>query len=56
MGFASDLAEGSQIVAEAALAQRCFMATQRQQEQALAALPSHRALLDAVRVHGFQPV
>lgn len=56
MGFECDLAEGSQVAAEAALAQRCFMATQRQQEQALAALPAHRALLDAVRVHGFQAV
>lgn len=56
MGFESELADGSQVAAEAALAQRCFMATRRQQEQALAALPSNRALLDAVRVHGFQPV
>lgn len=56
MGFECELAEGSQVAAEAALAQRCFMATQRQQEQALTVLPSHRALLDAVRVHGFQPV
>lgn len=56
MGFECDLAEGSQVAAEAALAQRCFIATKRQQEQALAALPSHRALLDAVRVHGFQAV
>jgi tryptophan halogenase len=56
MGFECNLSEGSQVAAEVALAQRCFMATQRQQEQALAALPSHRALLDAVRVHGFQVV
>ena len=56
MGFESELAGGSQVAAEAALAQRCFIATQRQQERALAELPSHRALLDAVRVHGFQAI
>ncbi len=56
MGFESELAGGSQVAAEAALAQRCFAATQRQQERALAELPAHRSLLDAVRVHGFQPI
>lgn len=56
MGFESELAHGSQVSAEAALAQRCFMATRRQQEQALASLPTHRALLDAVRLHDLQPV
>ncbi|MFM9829789.1 MAG: tryptophan halogenase family protein [Sphingomonas sp.] len=56
MGFANAHADQPNLYAETGTAQRLFAANSKARDQAMAHLPSHRALLGKIRVHGLQKV
>jgi tryptophan 7-halogenase len=56
MGFEAKYAQSPRLDSEQDQANRAFFTTQRAKQQALATMPRHRQLLDAIREHGLQLV
>jgi tryptophan halogenase len=55
MGFRSDMHGNESAYPFTAEAEKEFQRVQRASQQALMALPDHRALLDQIYKHGFRP-